>query len=100
MNSPGWSPVRVQLLHIPDCPLTERVRDTLDDCLRHVAFAVRVEELEGSYPSPTLVIYGIDVATGAAPSREICCRFDLPTRDQIAAALNRAVRAGGGPSRY
>ncbi|MGH3968096.1 MAG: alkylmercury lyase [Mycobacterium sp.] len=90
--------MRVQLLHVPDCPLMGRLRHTLDDCLRHVGFAVRVEELEGSCPSPTLVIDGIDVATGAPPSREICCRFDLPTCAQIATALNRAARARGGPA--
>lgn len=98
MSSPAPGPVRVQLLHVPDCPLMGRVRDTLDDCLRHVAFAVRVEELEGCYPSPTLVIDGIDVVTGAPPSREICCRFDLPSCAQIAHALNRAARPSGGPS--
>ncbi|WP_045384620.1 hypothetical protein [Mycobacterium kyorinense] len=85
--------MRVQLLHVPDCPLIGRVRDTLEDCLRHVGVAVRVDELEGSYPSPTLVIDGIDVATGALPSREVCCRFDLPTCAQIVTALDRAARA-------
>ncbi|ORA34727.1 hypothetical protein BST20_19285 [Mycobacterium branderi] len=84
--------MRVQLLHVPDCPLLGPLRDILDDCLRHVPFAVWVDELEGAYPSPTLVIDGIDVATGAPASGEICCRFDLPTCAQIAAALNRAAR--------
>jgi hypothetical protein len=98
MNSPAPGPVRVQLLHVPDCPLTGRVRDALYDCLRHVGFSVQVEELEGSYPSPTLVIDGIDVVTGVRPSREICCRFDLPTCAQIVTALNRAARTCGGPA--
>jgi hypothetical protein len=95
MSSPHRDAVRVQLLHVRDCPLIQRVRDTLDDCLRQVAFTVRVDELEGCYPSPTLVIDGIDVATGAPPPREICCRFDLPTRAEIADALNRAARRRG-----
>ncbi|ORV06434.1 hypothetical protein [Mycobacterium celatum] len=95
MNSPARDPIRVQILHVPDCPLTGQLRDTLEDCLEHVGFAVRVEELEGAYPSPTLVIDGIDVATGAPPSREICCRLDLPTCAQIARALNRAARHPG-----
>lgn len=92
------SPVRVQLLHVPGCPLIGRVRDTLNDCLRHVGVAVRIEEFEGPYPSPTLVIDGIDVATGARPSREVCCRLDLPTCAQITSALNRAARACGDPA--
>lgn len=98
MSNPA--PVRVQLLHVPDCPLVGRVRDTLEDCLRHIAFAVQVEEIEGAYPSPTLVIDGIDVATGAPPSREICCRLDLPTCGQIAHALNRAAKMPGTAPRF
>jgi hypothetical protein len=96
VKDPARPPVRVQLLHVADCPLVGRLRNTLDDCLQHVRFAVRVEDLEGAYPSPTLVIDGIDVATGAAPPREICCRFDLPTYAQITTALNRAANSGAG----
>jgi hypothetical protein len=96
VKDPARPPVRVQLLHVADCPLVGRLRDVLDDCLQHVRFAVRVEDLEGAYPSPTLLIDGIDVATGAAPPREICCRFDLPTCAQVASALNRAATSGGG----
>jgi hypothetical protein len=89
----GPGPVRAQLLHVPDCPLVSRVRETLADCLGHVRFPVRVEDLEGAYPSPTLLIDGIDVATGAPPRDEVSCRFDLPTCAQIVRALNRAVDA-------
>jgi hypothetical protein len=94
MKDPAQPPVRVQLLHGPDCPLVSVVREALDDCLRRIGFPVRVEELEGAYPSPTLLIEGIDVATGAPPRREICCRFDLPTCVQITSALTRAATAG------
>jgi hypothetical protein len=96
VKDPARPPVRVQLLHVADCPLVGRVRDVLEDCLQHVRFAVRVEVLEGAYPSPTLLIDGIDVATGAAPPREICCRFDIPTTAQITTALNRAATSGAG----
>jgi hypothetical protein len=89
-------PVRVQLLHVTDCPLVGRVRDTLNGCLQSVGFPVRVEDLEGDYPSPTLLIDGIDVATGTAPPRQMCCRFDLPTCVQITTALNRAATCGLG----
>jgi hypothetical protein len=98
MSASRPGPVRVQLLHVPDCPLTGRVRDALYDCIRHVGFSVRVEELEGAYPSPTLVVDGIDVATGARPSREICCRLDVPTCAQIVTALNRAARTCAEPA--
>ena len=84
----------MQLLHVADCPLVSRVRDTLHDCLQYVGFPVGVEDLEGAYPSPTLLIDGIDVATGGPPPRGICCRFDLPTGAQITTALNRAATTG------
>lgn len=80
-------PVRVQLLCVPDCPLAEQVRATLQECLRQTAIPVLVEELEGPYPSPTLLVHGVDVVTGTVPSREACCRLDLPTRTQILDAL-------------
>jgi hypothetical protein len=94
VKDPARPPIRVQLLHVADCPLVGRLRDKLDDCLQQVRFAVQVEDLEGAYPSPTLLINGIDVATGAPPAREICCRFDLPTYAQITTALNRAATSG------
>ncbi|HTW06399.1 MAG TPA: MerR family DNA-binding protein [Acidimicrobiales bacterium] len=58
-----------------DCPLLERVGAT----------AV-VEEAEGPYPSPTVLIEGVEIAgypLGPGPA----CRIDLPTRDEIAAAI-------------
>lgn len=81
---------RIQLRHVPDCPLVDRVRDILRDCLHAAAVTVEVEELEGSYPSPTLVINGVDVTTGAAPAGQACCRLDLPTSTQILQALRQA----------
>jgi hypothetical protein len=87
MTPPDGPAVIVELLHVPGCPLADQVRDTLHGCLPLEGRPVQVNEREGDYPSPTLLIDGIDVATGAAPPREPCCRLDLPTRDQILAAL-------------
>ena len=83
----------VELRYVPDCPLVGQVRDMLDDCLLLADQPVRLIERAGDFPSPTLLIDGIDVATGAAPPDETCCRLDLPTRDQIAAALRPAAPA-------
>jgi len=96
MKDAARPPVRVQVLHVADCPLVSRVRDMLSDCLQHVGFPVWVEDLEGDYPSPTLLVDGIDVATGAPPPAAICCRFDLPTCAQITTALQRAATSGPG----
>jgi hypothetical protein len=81
----------VQLLQVPDCPLVGVLWRTLDDCLRSAGLGGSVERLVGSYPSPTLLVNGIDVATGLPPSDEVCCRLDLPIREQIMDAL----RSGG-----
>ncbi|MDA8069181.1 hypothetical protein [Conexibacter sp. DBS9H8] len=48
-----------------------------------------IEEVEGPYPSPTLLVGGIDV-TGRTPAAGPSCRLDLPTEEQIVAALAAA----------
>lgn len=83
----------VELWHVPDCPLTDQVRAALRECLRHSGVTVAVRERQGAYPSPTLVIDGVDVATGNPPAGAVCCRLDLPTHDQIHTALAGASRA-------
>lgn len=80
----------VELWHVPDCPLIDQVRATLLECLAHTGIDVPVHERQGAYPSPTLVIDGFDVATGAAPADGVCCRLDLPTHEQIHTALTGA----------
>lgn len=77
----------VQLLSVPDCPNVEQARATLRQVLADVAITTAVEELVGDYPSPTVVIDGRDVVTGAPPASGTCCRLDLPTAAQIAEAL-------------
>jgi len=90
--SPEAPPIRVQLLFVPDCPLIDRLRTTFQDCLARSGARVLIEELEGPYPSPTLLIDGADV-TGRELELQPSCRLDLPTEEQILAALARA--AGG-----
>jgi hypothetical protein len=41
----------------------------------------------GVYPSPTLVMDGLDVATGRPVEGEPRCRMDLPSQEQIRAAV-------------
>lgn len=94
MTDTAPAPIRVRLLHVPDCPLVSRVRYTLNDCLQRVSFPVQVEEVVGACASPTLVIDGLDAATGLPPPREVCCRLDLPTCAQIDTALSRATGRG------
>ncbi|RZS43509.1 hypothetical protein EV193_102489 [Herbihabitans rhizosphaerae] len=51
------------------------------------AVPVPTHERQGAYPSPTVVIDGRDVVTGAPPATDACCRLDLPTHEQIHTAL-------------
>lgn len=81
-------PVRhVQVLEVEGCPLVDRLIALIDDCRAEVGTAFEVERLVGEYPSPTLVADGLDVATGAPVVDKAYCRMDLPTREQVLAAL-------------
>lgn len=77
----------VQILHVPDCPLVERLRAEVESRLAQVAPGLRLSLVEGDYPSPTLLVNGMDVTTGAPVSGEPRCRLDLPTSQQIRDAL-------------
>lgn len=82
------SPIKIQLLTVPDCPLVAKVRATLNNCLAKTRLDATVEELVGEYHSPTLLINGFDV-TGKPVSAQgqQSCRLDLPNEEQILAAL-------------
>lgn len=77
----------VQVLEVEGCPLVDRLIALIDDCRPEVGTAFEVERLVGEYPSPTLVADGLDVATGAPVPDKSYCRMDLPTREQVLAAL-------------
>jgi hypothetical protein len=78
--------IHIQLLHTPGCPNAARLRATLNSSLAKTAARPTVENIEGPYPSPTLLIDGIDV-TGRTPPPGPSCRLDLPTKDDVLAAL-------------
>ncbi|KAI7975929.1 hypothetical protein EIK77_002489 [Talaromyces pinophilus] len=81
-------PLRVQLLSVPDCPLVEKVRSTLESCLTKAQIATVLEEVVGDYSSPTLLVDGFDVTGYPPPSdSQISCRLDLPNEEQVLAAL-------------
>lgn len=79
-------PVSVQLLHVPGCPLVDSVRGLLQRCIHRSGLGVVVEDLEGPYPSPTLLVDGAD-ATGRPTTAGPSCRLDLPTEEEILASL-------------
>lgn len=81
----------IQILQVPGCPLVDRLIDDLESCLAEADVSDPVEVLVGDYPSPTLLIGGIDVATGQPVSGQPRCRMDLPSRSQIRAALSQVA---------
>jgi alkylmercury lyase-like protein len=87
--------VIVELRSVPDCPNTAAVRQTLYEVLAELALPREVTELVGDYPSPSVLIDGVDV-TGAAVDAAPACRLDLPTAEHIRTALQRAMNAGSG----
>ena len=88
MSQEGRPPTNVTLLYVSDCPLIDQLRSAFRDCLARSGARVVIEELEGPYPSPTLLMDGADV-TGKTLEQQPSCRLDLPTVEQIMDALAR-----------
>lgn len=82
-------PSRIRILQVPDCPLVDRLIAMVDEALLSTGVRAAVEVEVGPYPSPTLVIDGIDIATGRPVAGAPRCRLDLPTREQLLAAIER-----------
>jgi hypothetical protein len=84
--------MRVELLLVEDCPHAGAARRLLARSLGAVGGAVEVVERVGDYPSPTILINGVDVMTGqVGVARVHACRLDVPTEAAVIAALRSAV---------
>jgi protein-tyrosine-phosphatase len=85
--------VRVELRSHQGCPLVERTRSLLRECLAEAGLSTPVIETVGAYPSPTVLVDGRDVMgdPGVAPGIA-ACRVDAPTRDRLLAALHTGSR--------
>jgi hypothetical protein len=86
-SDPGRN-LQVQILRVPDCPLVGALRDLVDRCLSRSGLSATIEEIEGPYPSPTLLINGTDV-TGRPLTAGPSCRLDSPSEKEILAALSK-----------
>lgn len=78
---------RIQVLKVRDCPLADRLIADVERCLTEAGVGEPVEIVVGDHPSPTLVVDGIDVATGMPVEGDPRCRMDLPSPQQIRAAV-------------
>jgi hypothetical protein len=81
--------MKIELLHIRDCPHVEQTKQLVADCLDEIGLgAIQIDDLEGEFPSPSIIIDGRDVM-GDPTVIAACCRLDLPTREGLLAALRR-----------
>lgn len=85
-------PLMVQIVHVPDCPLLPSARRAVDRAAASLGTHVRIDEVEGAFPSPSVMVDGEDV-TGTSIKGGAQCRLDLPTDQQIRVALQRAMSA-------
>ena len=81
--------IQVELLHSADCPHVDSARRLLRTCLSEVGVEADIEEREGAYPSPTILVNGEDVM-GRPPTPEASCRLDIPTHERLLEALRVA----------
>lgn len=78
--------LRIELQYVVGCPHADAARTLLRECLTELQLDTPIEEKEGDYPSPTILVNGDDVM-GWPASRAPACRLDIPTRPRLLAAL-------------
>lgn len=84
--------VRVEILHVPECALLQRARELVATGLAATSVpGATVECVPGDYPSPTILVNGMDVS-GRDLAPGAVCRLDLPSEEQLRAALAQAAR--------
>ena len=81
--------MKIELLHVQSCPHVEEARRILRSCLADLGLEWPIEERQGPFPSPTILINGIDVM-GEPEAQGAMCRLDRPDAKRIVAALHAA----------
>jgi hypothetical protein len=88
--------MRIELLTSPGCPNAATAKEVITKALTALRFDAPIIDRVGPYPSPTVLIDGVDVMrpeTGAPVGD--ACRLDLPTPLRVFDALVRAYRSPG-----
>jgi hypothetical protein len=94
--------MRIELLTAPRCPHADAARKLVADCLTTLGIDGPIIDRVGRYPSPTVLVDGVDVMRpGAGASIGDACRLDLPTPQRVLEALRAASpeQSAGTPSR-
>ncbi len=87
--------MRVELLLVPDCPHAQAARAVLAAGISELGAPVTIQETVGDFPSPTVLVDGVDVVTGRVFERgTAACRLDVPTVSDVVAALRAAAGKG------
>jgi hypothetical protein len=84
--------VRIELLTAPGCPNAAAARATIAGCLSTLGIYAPIIEHVGRYPSPTVLVDGVDVMrpkTGTWIGD--ACRLDVPTHQRVLDALHRRI---------
>jgi hypothetical protein len=80
--------MNVELLLAPDCPNAAAARAVMTACLDRLGLDLRVRERVGQFASPTVLVDGLDVMTGAHGAPPVrACRLDVPAEARVLAAL-------------
>ncbi|SCE95337.1 hypothetical protein GA0074695_2420 [Micromonospora viridifaciens] len=91
--------VAVELRSVPGCPNLAPARHQLHAALADLGLPLAVvTEVVGGYPSPSILVNGVDVMGGIGDG-SAACRLDLPTAERIRAALRQAVGAAWSDAR-
>jgi len=78
--------MKIELLHVSDCPHVAAARALLNECLTELGLEAAIDDKEGAYPSPTILVNGVDVM-GAPAFHAAACRLDVPTKHRLLVAL-------------
>lgn len=78
--------MRIELRHVPGCAHLDDARQLLHATLTELGLDTPVDEQEGEYPSPTILVDGVDVM-GPPEAPGASCRLDVPTRERLVQAL-------------
>ncbi|BCO33950.1 alkylmercury lyase [Mycobacterium heckeshornense] len=87
--------MRIELLTAPGCPNAAAARKVITDCLADLDIDVLFLERVGPYPSPTVLLDGVDIMRNAPAPTGQACRLDLPTPQRVHAALRACCRGIG-----
>lgn len=88
--------MRIELLTSPGCPNAAAAKEVITKALTTLRIDASIIDRVGAYPSPTVLIDGVDVMRpeSAAPAGE-ACRLDLPTPQRVFDALVCGCRSSG-----